>query len=154
MTIREGLRWRINDRGALQNFTAEKMATEGAGLSTRSRPRRKDVTRLPILNLFFIRKIATLKRTKKTSNLVGITNIHAHCGQGQNRTGDTRLFRPLLYRLSYLSKHTQQNKQSPHHERNFGISSIFNNTRKTAGLTTEGSALTRRISHVGSRGKK
>ncbi len=27
------------------------------------------------------------------------------CGQGQNRTGDTRLFRPLLYRLSYLSKY-------------------------------------------------
>jgi hypothetical protein len=26
------------------------------------------------------------------------------CGQGQNRTGDTRLFRPLLYRLSYLSE--------------------------------------------------
>ena len=27
----------------------------------------------------------------------------AESGQGQNRTGDTRLFRPLLYRLSYLS---------------------------------------------------
>ena len=26
------------------------------------------------------------------------------CGQGQNRTGDTRLFRPLLYQLSYLSE--------------------------------------------------
>lgn len=26
------------------------------------------------------------------------------CGQGRNRTADTRLFRPLLYRLSYLSK--------------------------------------------------
>jgi hypothetical protein len=25
-------------------------------------------------------------------------------GQGQNRTADTRLFRPLLYRLSYLSR--------------------------------------------------
>jgi hypothetical protein len=28
----------------------------------------------------------------------------AFCGQGQNRTGDTRLFRPLLYQLSYLSE--------------------------------------------------
>lgn len=27
-----------------------------------------------------------------------------YSGQGQNRTGDTRLFRPLLYRLSYLSE--------------------------------------------------
>ncbi len=25
-------------------------------------------------------------------------------GQGQNRTGDTRIFSPLLYRLSYLTK--------------------------------------------------
>lgn len=30
-------------------------------------------------------------------------------GQGRNRTGDTRLFRPLLYRLSYLS-FTMSNK--------------------------------------------
>ena len=25
------------------------------------------------------------------------------CGQGRNRTADTRIFSPLLYRLSYLS---------------------------------------------------
>ena len=25
------------------------------------------------------------------------------CGQGQNRTADTRIFSPLLYRLSYLA---------------------------------------------------
>ena len=25
-------------------------------------------------------------------------------GQGRNRTGDTRIFSPLLYQLSYLSK--------------------------------------------------
>ena len=28
-------------------------------------------------------------------------------GQGRNRTGDTRLFRPLLYQLSYLSIYTK-----------------------------------------------
>src|SRR5262245_25346745 len=26
------------------------------------------------------------------------------CGQGQNRTADTRIFSPLLYRLSYLAR--------------------------------------------------
>lgn len=26
------------------------------------------------------------------------------CGQGRDRTGDTRIFSPLLYQLSYLSK--------------------------------------------------
>ena len=26
-----------------------------------------------------------------------------HGGQGQNRTADTRIFSPLLYRLSYLA---------------------------------------------------
>ena len=26
-----------------------------------------------------------------------------HGGQGQNRTADTRIFNPLLYRLSYLA---------------------------------------------------
>ena len=26
------------------------------------------------------------------------------CGQGQNRTADTRIFSPLLYRLSYLAE--------------------------------------------------
>ena len=26
------------------------------------------------------------------------------CGQGRNRTADTRIFSPLLYRLSYLAK--------------------------------------------------
>jgi hypothetical protein len=25
------------------------------------------------------------------------------CGQGRNRTADTRIFSPLLYRLSYLA---------------------------------------------------
>jgi hypothetical protein len=27
-------------------------------------------------------------------------------GQGRNRTGDTRIFSPLLYQLSYLSNET------------------------------------------------
>ena len=31
---------------------------------------------------------------------------HQHGGQGQNRTADTRIFSPLLYRLSYLAKET------------------------------------------------
>ena len=37
---------------------------------------------------------------------------HDFRGQGQNRTGDTRLFRPLLYRLSYLSEFTEVSKHS------------------------------------------
>jgi hypothetical protein len=32
-----------------------------------------------------------------------VKNEQKNCGQGRNRTGDTRLFRPLLYLLSYLS---------------------------------------------------
>ena len=30
--------------------------------------------------------------------------MEGECGQGQNRTADTRIFSPLLYRLSYLAK--------------------------------------------------
>jgi hypothetical protein len=28
----------------------------------------------------------------------------SECAESQNRTGDTRFFRPVLYRLSYLGK--------------------------------------------------
>jgi hypothetical protein len=31
------------------------------------------------------------------------TKKRGECGQGQNRTADTRIFSPLLYRLSYLA---------------------------------------------------
>ena len=31
-------------------------------------------------------------------------NLEKGCGQGQNRTADTRIFSPLLYRLSYLAR--------------------------------------------------
>jgi hypothetical protein len=30
------------------------------------------------------------------------------CGQGQNRTADTRIFSPLLYRLSYLARRLEK----------------------------------------------
>ena len=33
-------------------------------------------------------------------------------GQGQNRTADTRIFSPLLYRLSYLAIMSFQKKES------------------------------------------
>ena len=33
-------------------------------------------------------------------------------GQSQNRTGDTRIFSPLLYRLSYLAKEVYDNSRS------------------------------------------
>jgi hypothetical protein len=32
-----------------------------------------------------------------------VTGQRGKCGQGQNRTADTRIFSPLLYRLSYLA---------------------------------------------------
>src|SRR5262245_42650969 len=33
-----------------------------------------------------------------------LTSKKGECGQGQNRTADTRIFSPLLYRLSYLAR--------------------------------------------------
>ena len=33
-----------------------------------------------------------------------ISKERGECGQGQNRTADTRIFSPLLYRLSYLAR--------------------------------------------------
>src|SRR5918994_1202227 len=38
------------------------------------------------------------------SSCNALTNQRGKCGQGQNRTADTRIFSPLLYRLSYLAK--------------------------------------------------
>ncbi len=35
----------------------------------------------------------------------GSQTIEKYGGQGQNRTVDTRIFSPLLYRLSYLAVH-------------------------------------------------
>ena len=32
-----------------------------------------------------------------------LNSKRGECGQGQNRTADTRIFSPLLYRLSYLA---------------------------------------------------
>ena len=38
--------------------------------------------------------------TKKTSNLLRIRGLK-NGGKGRSRTGDTRIFSPLLYQLSY-----------------------------------------------------
>jgi hypothetical protein len=38
------------------------------------------------------------------SNETGRAQEKEGCGQGQNRTADTRIFSPLLYRLSYLAR--------------------------------------------------
>ena len=43
--------------------------------------------------------------TKKTSNLLRIRGLK-NGGKGRNRTGDTRIFSPLLYQLSYPANQT------------------------------------------------
>ncbi len=46
-------------------------------------------------------------RHKKADTLVGIFKAY-HGAQGRNRTVDTRIFSPLLYRLSYLGGTTKE----------------------------------------------
>src|SRR5262245_31248483 len=62
------------------------------------------------------RREVRAKRTKTLSGVrIGVVSRAAgwlrlcdhreeKCGQGQNRTADTRIFSPLLYRLSYLAR--------------------------------------------------
>ena len=35
--------------------------------------------------------------------LLAVESLGSECGQGRNRTADTRIFSPLLYQLSYLA---------------------------------------------------
>ena len=42
-----------------------------------------------------------LSRKRRECNV--LKNLSVEDGQGQNRTADTRIFSPLLYRLSYLA---------------------------------------------------
>ena len=42
-----------------------------------------------------------LGRKRRECNV--LKNLSVEDGQGQNRTADTRIFSPLLYRLSYLA---------------------------------------------------
>ena len=41
-------------------------------------------------------------------------SVGAYCGSGRNRTADTRIFSPLLYRLSYRAntKFTSKNNKT------------------------------------------
>ena len=43
-----------------------------------------------------------------TGNLRELYDADGLHGQGRNRTGDTRIFSPLLYQLSYLAAHYPQ----------------------------------------------
>ena len=43
-----------------------------------------------------------LSRERSESN--ALKTLSWWCGQGRNRTADTRIFSPLLYRLSYLAR--------------------------------------------------
>ena len=53
-------------------------------------------------------------RTHGNSRHIGFQNQHHRplghpsIAKNQNRTGDTRIFNPLLYRLSYLGINTQK----------------------------------------------
>ena len=48
----------------------------------------------------------------KTKNLNRITSIEVFRGATRNRTGDTRIFSPLLYQLSYGTKFCLRNTLS------------------------------------------
>ena len=48
--------------------------------------------------------IYELFKKKKASQSVDCEALHLYGAQRQNRTADTRIFSPLLYRLSYLGK--------------------------------------------------
>ncbi len=43
-------------------------------------------------------------KVAKTKKPAAERGLDMHGGQGQNRTADTGIFSPLLYRLSYLAK--------------------------------------------------
>ena len=43
-------------------------------------------------------------RSQKQKSLTLLRGFHIHGAQTRNRTTDTRIFNPLLYRLSYLGE--------------------------------------------------
>ncbi len=45
-----------------------------------------------------------MELSRKSRERKWLDSLGAECGQGRNRTADTRIFSPLLYRLSYLAK--------------------------------------------------
>jgi hypothetical protein len=50
-------------------------------------------------------KVESLMRTQQKAQSLQLVEFQKRgCGQGQNRTADTRIFSPLLYRLSYLAR--------------------------------------------------
>ena len=40
---------------------------------------------------------------KKRRKLLKFNNLRLFCGDGRDRTADTRIFSPLLYQLSYIT---------------------------------------------------
>lgn len=51
-----------------------------------------------------LRKLCTPAKVRQFKNRKGITTFPIGSGQNWNRTSDTRIFSPLLYRLSYLAR--------------------------------------------------
>lgn len=45
------------------------------------------------------------------SGKADVTSSYENGGQGRNRTADTWIFSPLLYRLSYLTNFMEQRKE-------------------------------------------
>src|SRR5690606_32959426 len=58
-----------------------------------------------------IRDAAPLAFAGNDKSLAGATCKAYQSGQGRNRTADTRIFSPVLYLLSYLSRYTAPTKR-------------------------------------------
>ena len=95
------LRGHTGDRnGQCYGRHSARRAAPGAAVRTQNAAKRCDTWRRP-------NQAGGAKRITQATASWGLRRwpaVQCESGQGQNRTGDTRIFSPLLYRLSYLTK--------------------------------------------------